>query len=103
SPFLNYSNAGNGVNIAGMTINDATTVLVKRRTDGTLPATPFTQTASGGNLAADGSGGVNNSVLNFTNIDYSNGLGKNRAAQAQLYLVPFSPNGTTLSDASQVI
>jgi len=76
-------------------------VYVIRRVDGTVPAIPFRKTANDvtGALAADGSGGVNNSVLFFEiGTDYADGLGANdqlqnahcvvEEAQGELWVVP---------------
>jgi len=62
-----------------------------RREDGTAPDAPFRKTAAQvtGAIAADGSGGVDDSVLFFRlGTDYEDGLGENPAQQADLWIVP---------------
>ena len=62
-----------------------------RRVDGTAPDSPFRKAASQvvGAIAANGSGGVDDSVLFFElGTDYADGLGLNPGAQADLWIVP---------------
>lgn len=62
-----------------------------RRVDGTAPDAPFRKTAAQvvGAIGANGSGGVDDSVLYFElGTDYADGLGIDNAAQTDLWIVP---------------
>lgn len=92
-------NANRNTNIADPVVNASSPnvilnqppVYAIRRDDGTQPSLPFRKAPGQvtGSIAADGSGGVDDSVLFFKNeVDYADGLGKDNVAQTDLWIVP---------------
>ncbi len=76
---------------AGVFDGDVPPVYAIRRVDHTAPAIPYRKQEFqvSGSLAADGSGGSDDAVLFFLeSTNYAAGLGSDRAAQSELWIVP---------------
>ena len=107
-----YGDGSGATTIAGRNVTTSSAAIpmyAYRRDDGKLLPENFTVGPVDGaavNLNAAGSNGADNTKLQFivnANVNYKNGLGKERAAQGKLFMVPISDGAGELQPDAKII